>query len=64
MTNFRVERRNDYICVNRNIVLDHRLSFEGKGIYGMLLADAIELKDVPPHIIKELEVVGYFKGEE
>lgn len=57
-------RENAYIKLDRRIILDPRLSLEGKGFYGMLEANAIEIKDIPESIIEELIEVGYLEVSE
>jgi hypothetical protein len=53
---FQVQK--DYITLDTRIILDARLSIEGKAAYAMFESGGIEITDIPERLIKELIEVG------
>lgn len=63
MTKFKVKHEKQWIMLMNVFIQDPRLSFEGKGYYAMVEADAIKLEEVPQKILQEFKDIGYIMGD-
>jgi len=57
------DKKSPYIMLDNRIINDPRMTFEAIGVYGMLVANAIEINEIPEDIISILIEVGYLVEE-
>jgi hypothetical protein len=51
----------DVVVLDRNIVLDYRLSVEALGYYAALEAGAQDINYLPESVVDELKKIGYLE---